>query len=169
MSGAIVVFSGMDGAGKSTQIAALDRQLRQAGLRPLTLWSRGGYTPGMNWLKSLLRRVARGGMPATGPSRERSQAFARPAIRRTWLWLAIADLGLLYGLWLRWKKAVGHVVICDRYLPDTQVDFALNFPEENVHRWWIWRILCRVAPQPDVAFLMTIPVAGDSHHRARNR
>ncbi len=43
--------------------------------------------------------------------------------------------------------------ICDRYLDDTRIDFALNFPEEHVETWWLWRFAVRFAPQPDVAFL----------------
>lgn len=159
MPGTIIVFSGMDGAGKSTQIELLAKRLKGQGSQPLVLWSRGGYTPGMLWLKSILRsKSGKGPIPASGPSNERTQAFSRPMVRQAWLSLAIFDLALLYGFWLRWKKVRGHVVICDRYLDDTLLDFELNFPTENVKNWMRWKSLSWIAPTPDSSFLLTIPV-----------
>ena len=129
MTGAIVVFSGMDGAGKSTQIELLRSHLNANDQDPVVLWSRGGYTPGMNWLKSLLRKgPSKSALPDAGPSQARTQAFKRPLVRKVWLSLAIMDLLLLYGVWLRWKKIRGQVVICDRFLDDTALDLKLNFP-----------------------------------------
>lgn len=160
MPGAIIVFSGMDGAGKSTQIERLCENLSGRGRPPIVFWSRGGYTPGINRLKSLLRRGSGGtAIPASGPSEKRTQAFSRPMVRKLWLTLAILDLGLLYGVWLRWKRLTGHIVICDRYLDDTKMDFELNFPEEAVADWLLWKLLAKFAPAPNVAFLLTIPVA----------
>jgi len=163
MTGAIVVFSGMDGAGKSTQIELLRSHLSANDKEPVVLWSRGGYTPGMNWLKSLLRSLLRKGpsksaLPAAGPSQARTQAFTRPLVRKVWLSLAIIDLLLLYGVWLRWKKLRGQVVICDRFLDDTALDFELNFPTETVPQWLLWRMLEKFTPTPNAAFLLTIPV-----------
>lgn len=45
MRGLLVVFSGLDGAGKSTQIAQLRRRLEHEGDRPSVIWTRGEYTP----------------------------------------------------------------------------------------------------------------------------
>ena len=52
-----------------------------------------------------------------------------------------------------------NVVICDRYLIDTQIDFELNFPQENVREWWLWKTLAAVAVKPKHHFILTIPVA----------
>lgn len=159
MTGAIVVFSGMDCAGKSTQIELLQNHLSANGKRSIVFWSRGGYTPGMNWIKSLLRRnPSSSAVPAAGPSEARTQAFSRPVVRKAWLSLAMIDLMLLYGVWLRWKKLQGYVVICDRFLGDTALDFELNFPTEPVQQWLLWRMLEAITPTPNAAFLLTIPV-----------
>jgi thymidylate kinase len=76
------------------------------------------------------------------------------------LWLAAALLDLLFLLavrvrWLRRRR----VVLCDRYLLDTLVDFRLNFPGDDVEHWWLWRALERLALRPDVAFVLLVPVA----------
>ena len=167
MAGSIIVFSGMDGAGKSTQIETLRSALVAAGRRPVTLWSRGGYTPGINLIKSLMRRGSAGKVvPESGPSQSRTQAFQRPLVRRTWLSLAMIDLMLLYGGWVRMQKWAGRDVICDRFLEDTALDFQINFPRESVGSWWLWRILKAVCPIPDHTFLLLISVE-ESQRRSK--
>jgi dTMP kinase len=159
MKNPLVVFSGMDGAGKSTQIEQLVSKWRAEGRRPVRIWARGGYTPGMEWLKRTARRLlGRKVVPGPGPSAQRTQALSRSPVRRWWLRLAILDLMLLYGLAIRWWRLCGRPVICDRYWHDTELDFSLNFPQENVRNWRLWRFLRWVAPQPSYAFLMLIPV-----------
>ena len=53
----IIVFSGVDCAGKSTQIELLKKEFLGQGIESQSLWSRGGYTPGFELLKKLLRIV----------------------------------------------------------------------------------------------------------------
>lgn len=156
----LVVFSGLDGAGKSTQIDLLLAWLRAQGQDPVYLWARGGYTPLFNALKSILRRASGGRVvPDSGPSTARTQAFRQPWKRRLWLRLALLDLLLVYVLQVRWWLWRGRPVICDRYVGDTLLDFRLNFPQEQVERWPLWRALVKLAPQANAAFLLLIPVA----------
>tara|TARA_B100001971_G_C17974441_1_gene424085 strand:- start:38 stop:184 length:147 start_codon:yes stop_codon:yes gene_type:complete len=42
----IIVFSGLDCSGKSTQIEFLDEIFSKKGQKSLVFWSRGGYTSG---------------------------------------------------------------------------------------------------------------------------
>ena len=51
----LVVFSGIDGAGKSTQIELLKSWFLNRKIKVKVLWARGGYTPGMTYLKKSLR------------------------------------------------------------------------------------------------------------------
>jgi len=64
----------------------------------------------------------------------------------------------LYGVKIRWWRRRGNWVICDRYLLDTRIDFELNFPGENVDAWWLWKLVVRLCPSPDVHFVMWVPV-----------
>ena len=54
-----------------------------------------------------------------------------------------------------WRRLV---VVSDRYHWDTLVDFILNFPEELVSGWLLWKLLIKIAPVPDYAFLILVPV-----------
>lgn len=154
-----IVFSGLDGAGKSTQIDLLIEHLKSQGHQPVYLWTRGGYTPLMNSLKDGLRRVSGNkAIPSSGPSEQRDKTLARPSIRKVWLHLAILDLIWIYAVKVRMWQSQGKVVVCDRYLDDTLLDFRQNFPQEDVERWLAWRLLRFLSAKADAIFLLLIPV-----------
>lgn len=156
--GLLIAFSGLDGAGKSSQIELLMERLAREGQKLVYLWTRGGYTPHFEYLKVLLRRLLGRAVPPSGHSLQRSRALRKGWIRRLWLVLALSDLSWVYGVQVRWWRWRGRTVICDRYLWDTLVDLRLNFAQDQVEQWWLWRFLVRVTPQPDAAFLMLVPV-----------
>lgn len=155
----MISFSGLDGAGKSTQIAKLSNYFESKRLRHTYFWSRGGYTPGISFFKQLLRKSSSNLVPATaGPSKKRDDAFKNTYIKKLWLTLSMIDLTFYYAIVLRFKKLLGFKIICDRYIIDTEIDFTLNFPDQKVERWWIWRLFKIVSPKPKHHFVLTIPV-----------
>ncbi|HZK14320.1 MAG TPA: hypothetical protein VFC55_07360 [Desulfobaccales bacterium] len=156
--GSLITFSGLDGAGKSTQIALLTDYLVKSGRNPVCIWTRGGYTSVLQGLKTLSRRFLHRKLPPSGNSPQRSQAFSKWWVRRLWLSLALLDLLWVYGVQIRWHRYRGRLVLCDRYLWDTAIDFRLNFPQEKLDHYWLWRLLGRISPQPDASFLMLLTV-----------
>ena len=154
----VVSFSGSDCAGKGTQIEALIRWLQKRGCKAAYLWARGGYTPGFQAVKRLVRRARGGGLPAPGASAQRTKAMGRPWMARTWLWFSLIDLILYWGGYLRFQRLLGRIVICDRYIDDTRLDFRRNLPTVPFERMWPWRMLEWFTPQPHAAFLLWIPV-----------
>jgi thymidylate kinase len=164
----IISFSGLDGSGKSTQIQKLREQLELLGLNPKVLWSRGGYTSGMEALKKLLRATSGKMIPPSGKSTERDRLFGKRLIRKTWLFLAMLDLIRVYGIQLRWWSWMGRPVILDRYLVDTQIDFRMGFEQEAITEWWMWKLLKWLAPKPNAGFFLTLPVE-QSHRRAKEK
>ena len=156
--GSLITFGGLDGAGKSTQIALLTDYLAKSGRKPVYIWSRGGYTTLLQGLKALSRRLLSRSLPPSGNSPQRSSALSKWWVRRLWLSLALLDLLWVYGVQIRWHRYRGRIVLSDRYLWDTAIDFRLNFPQEKLDDYWLWRFLGRISPEPDAAFLMLVTV-----------
>ncbi len=154
----IIVFSGTDGAGKSTQIERLMLALEDRGKKPVYLWSRGGYTPLFSRIKDLARVLLGKKLPKSGRSQAREKLLNKGFVSHMWLIIAIADLILLYGVYVRWLKARGKIVVCDRYIEDTYLDFKYNFGTSFNPNGILWKTLLMVSPEPDYAFLLTVPV-----------
>lgn len=79
--GALIVFSGLDCSGKSTQIEFLQKEFSDKKTKNLVFWSRGGYTPGFQKLKDLLRFVSGKNLPKPGFTTQRKKALSNPVIR----------------------------------------------------------------------------------------
>ena len=101
-----------------------------------------------------------------GNSKQRDESFSNPLIRKTWLSLAILDLIFYYSIYIRLKEWFGTKIICDRYIFDTKIDFKLNFPQETIEEWFIWKLLIRLALKPKKHFVLTISVE-ESQRRSK--
>ena len=155
----IVSISGLDGAGKSTQIEMLTERLIKDGIATKIIWARGGYTPFFENLKKIVRRIGRNKVAPPGLSLKRKEQLAKPFVQRVWLIIAIFDLVLIWGVYARFLSLLGVAVICDRYLNDTLLDFRRNFPNVDLSKSYLWKLLVFMTPKPDVSFLFWIPVA----------
>lgn len=158
MSNLLFAFSGIDGAGKSTQIELACQQLREAKKKYVYLWTRGGNTPGVAFLKSALRKLSPVRLPPPGRSSERDRLLAKPRVQTLWIYLAILELYWIYGIYIRWQLMIGRIVLCDRYLEDTLIDFTIMFPKRDVGAWFFWRGLKTIAPSPRASFFLKIPL-----------
>jgi thymidylate kinase len=154
-----IVFSGLDCSGKSTQIELLKNSLTEKGQKTIVFWSRGGYTPGFQKLKDIIRKFSGKKLPKPGHTPQRDKALSNPFIRKVWLTIAMLDLINYYSIYLRVKKIFNYNIICDRYLMDTNIDFKLTYPMEKTDKWFLWKVLKFTAVKPDFHFVSTIPVA----------
>jgi dTMP kinase len=159
----IIVFSGTDGAGKSTQIEQLMSAYKEQGYSVKYVWARGGYTPLFSWAKGVARKLLRKKLPAAGQSKAREKILKKGPVSRLWLGIATVDLILLYAVYVRGLSLFGRVVVCDRYIEDTGLDFIHNFGESFKPDGFLWRMLQWLAPRPDYAFLLTVPVDVSLH------
>ena len=141
----IIVFSGVDCAGKSTQIELLKKEFLGQGIESQSLWSRGGYTPGFELLKKLLRIVIGKKVIPFGRSKKKHKTMSNLFIRYLWLVIAMLDLLFLYAIIIRIKSFLGKVVICDRYLGDTFISFLFILSVEKS----IYRSTLKYEPFPD--------------------
>ena len=153
----LIAVSGIDGSGKSTQLELVKQYYENKGKTVLYLWTRGGSTSGINAIKSFIRKLGGKKLPPSGNSKKRDEMLARGWIQRVWLSLAILDLMRVYCISIRWWIIRGKVVICDRYLWDTQIDFEIMFPHIKIEDWLLWKILVRLTPVPDKPVLLMIP------------
>jgi len=154
----IIVFSGTDGAGKSTQIDLVRLFYKKNARKVRHLWARGGYTPGFNFLKNILRCMLGKSLPGSGISEDRKAILKKKSVSNVWLTLAILDLILFYAVYARGLSWLGRVVICDRYIEDTYLDFTHNFGSSFKANSFLWKLLIFLAPKPDHSFLLTVPV-----------
>lgn len=154
----IIVFSGTDGAGKSTQIEMLTHYFEAKGRTCKSVWARGGYTPLFSAIKSLARGLLGKKIPAQGNNKDREKMLKKGSVSTLWLIIAIWDLILFYGIYVRAMSFIGKVVICDRYVEDTALDFEHNFDTVFNPSGLLWRLLLWTTPKPQHSFLLWVPV-----------
>ena len=149
----LVSFSGIDGAGKTTQIENLLIRLREAGLRVRLLAFWDDIAVLKNFREFSRSALFKGDTGVGAPN--------RPVNRRDkniQTWYMNAFRFFLYSLdavWLGFvvKKTVrshADVVIFDRYLYDELANLPLT---HRVTRSFV-RLLLKIAPQPGIAFLL---------------
>lgn len=150
------MLSGIDCAGKTTQLARLKAHLEQRGEHPVVLWFRPGYSAELDAARSLVRRLRPGALPTVANPEARSRTFSKPSVRRTWVAMALLDTWLQCGIKVRVAMARGRTVICDRYLADAALDLELRFPETMPAVRPALRLLEAACPRPEVAVLLML-------------
>ena len=152
-----IAFSGIDSSGKSTQISKVVNYYLKKKFKVNVVWSRGGYTPIFNVLKNILRKPGRNVIPPPGESKQRDKSFDKKWVRFLWLNIALLDMVFFYCFYFRLLKMLGYIIIADRYLWDTYIDFKLKFENDNFDRLFLWKILLILSPAPDYSIILTIP------------
>ncbi len=150
----MIVMSGIDSSGKSTQIALLVKELKNRGKKPLILWSREGYTENFQKLKEIIRRIHPGAIPTSEEKEKRDKMFKNKGRKYLWLYISIIDMMIIYCVKIRVLNLLGYEVICDRYLWDTYIDFKLKFPCLGFENWFLWKLLIFVSVKPNFSILL---------------
>jgi thymidylate kinase len=163
----LISFSGLDGAGKSTQIENLSRLLRELGFstRMLAFWDH--VVVGSRWREGFVHVVFKSerGIGAPGKPVHRRDKN----VRKWYLNLARHGLYLLDALHLCWvvaregraalRRPGPQVIIVDRYIYDELANLPLANP---LSRFFV-RAVRALVPRPDIAFLLDAdPVAANA-------
>lgn len=148
----LISFSGIDGAGKSTQVEKLRRYLASAGIsvRELTFWDdialladlRAGFS----------RRVL--SRDATGDGRKPTTLRRDKNVQNCALLVARAVLYLLDALSLRRAVAKAQhsasVLLFDRYIYDQLAVLPMTSRLARAYA----RLVLKIAPRPDLSYLL---------------
>jgi thymidylate kinase len=149
----IVTFSGVDGAGKSTQIGNLYTHLTQAGFRVLVLafWDHVAMLGPSRELMSRKLLKGDGGVGAPAAPVDRRDKNVRSwYLTPVRFFLYFLDAISLRFAVAKTRKTDTDVLIFDRYLYDELANLSLEGPIRRAY----FRLLLKLAPQPDVAYLL---------------
>jgi thymidylate kinase len=169
----VISFSGLDGAGKSSQVTALlatldrlgfDAERRWVRLEWTTLWE-SPWLGALGWparsglrLVSRLRRVGRSA-PVGGAAERLEPAVLRERSNLiSHVWVTIVALAHAAA---QRRAATADVkrdrmVICDRYTLDAAVQLRFRYGESHGYRFQIG-LLTRLSPRPVRAYLIDVP------------
>jgi thymidylate kinase len=149
----IVSFSGIDGAGKSTQIEMLRERLNQAGFRVslLAFWDDVAMLTGVREYSghTLFKGEKGVGSPAKPVNRrdKNVRSWYMTAVRFALYFLDAVSLCIVVA---KQRSAGADVIIFDRYLHDQLANLNLNSGIGRIYA----RLLLAMTPQPDVAYLL---------------
>lgn len=150
----LVSFSGIDGAGKSTQIGNLHNWLREAGFRVqmLAFWDEVAVLTGLREFFSHTLFDSEKGIGAPDKPVNRRDKNVRP-----W-YMAPARFLLCFLDAMKLRRVVrgaiassdSDVVIFDRYLYDQLATLWLHGPVSRIYV----KLLLSIVPRPDVAYVL---------------
>jgi thymidylate kinase len=152
----IITFSGIDGAGKSTQIHALESRLIASGLRVSTLSFWNDVVVGQRWREIASRYAFRGdqgtGTPEKPLHRRDKNVTSWPLTFVRFCFYFADTVNLFFKVWRIEQEERKDVVIFDRYIYDELANLPLDSRWARV----IVRLLLRLTAKPDAAFLIDV-------------
>jgi thymidylate kinase len=149
----VVSFSGVDGSGKTTQIEALLAWLRDAGLRAVVLrfWDDIAVFGRMRETMShTLFKSEKGIGSPDRPVQRRDKNVRAWYMTAARLYLYFLDAARLAFVIATASRRDADVVIFDRFLYDELANLDFGNPGARAYA----RLLLRLVPRPDVAFLL---------------
>ena len=147
-------FSGIDCAGKTTQIELLEKYYINHGMKVKRVWARGRCTPGVVFIKDIVRKDKN--LDEQGKKEYREKIHKNSKKRKMLLIASILDLYWYFGIYYRILNLINKNLICDRYLWDTYIDFKVDYSEFNFEKWIIWRFLAKFVLMPKRSFMYVI-------------
>jgi len=148
-----VSFSGIDGAGKSTQIEALRTRLKEAGLRVglITFWDDVAKLTHMREVTghTLFKGDKGVGTPDAPINRRDKNVRSWPmtGLRLCLYLIDAVSLRVVIGKALRSDT---DFVICDRYIYDELANLSLHNPAVRIYV----RLIMKFVPKPHISYLL---------------
>ncbi len=150
----LVSFSGIDGAGKTTQIESLIAALQDAGLRVrlITFWNDIAI---LRRLRECLGHAVFKGEIGVGspgkPINRRDKNIQNPFTISARMLLCLIDaIGMKFTIANISRSQDADVIIFDRYLYDQLVNLGIHHRVSRIYT----RLLLKFIPHPDIAYLL---------------
>jgi thymidylate kinase len=158
----IVSFSGIDGAGKSTQISSLEDWLHRSALRTrlLTFWDDVVcFSRYREFMSYKAFKGDRGVGSPEKPLHRRDKNISSWPLTLMRFGLYFADALSLCLKVRKARKSDADVVIFDRYIYDELANLPLTHKTARFFAWFVLKLV----PQPDVAYVIDAdPVAAQT-------
>jgi thymidylate kinase len=149
----LVSFSGMDGAGKSTQIRALQSRIQQAGMRVLliTFWDDVARLTRIREVTghTLFKGDKGVGTPAA-PIVRRDKNVRSRLMTLVRLGLYFLDAVSLRIVIHKARRGPADLLICDRYIYDELANLGLRNPAIRLYV----RLITKLVPRPHIIYLL---------------
>lgn len=161
----LISFSGLDGSGKSEQVRFLKSWLDRNGISNVVLYSRFGRNKLIGKLRDNFKKFCDYVYLKTGKKEQRKLFNMLFSI---YIICSIIDIAIFYGIVYRWKSTKSSVILCDRYIWDSYVDFKILCPQSS--RWMnlLWGVVDTIAPKAAFSIFLSIP-SGIAHDRDVSR
>lgn len=161
--GYLIVFTGIDGSGKTTQAEMLVDVLRQSGLEVSYVWARWEQRLVRPFTKKWKRKIEKDTGHADGRAiknkPKKQKLLSNPFVRWLWLFAFFIDYGLQILFKIRFKLIWDRVLVSDRMFYDSVIDQAVNL---GSNKDWLLNNLDSVwmrflFPKPDMVFYIDCP------------
>lgn len=153
----IISFSGIDSAGKTTQINLLNSYCIEHGLTVKKVWSKARGTPGVMFLKRLVRRDKK--LDDRQKEAYRKAVYSNPLKEKMLYVASMLDLCWYWGIYYRILGFYYDFLICDRYLWDTYIEIKNDFIHIDIDNSFLWKVVQLVTPNPKHSFVFMVPAA----------
>jgi thymidylate kinase len=169
--GRLISFSGLDGAGKSSQAEALRDTLERLGWQATIQWTRLEWTTLWEnrwlgilgwparaslgvWARARPARTDEGGKVEPLSTAELRQRSA--LISNVWVTIIAVAHGLAQRRETRPHLRTGAIVLCDRYTLDSAAQLRFRYGAAHAYSRQI-KLLARLSPTPFRSYFMDVP------------
>jgi thymidylate kinase len=151
----IIIISGPDGVGKTTQALELLKVLRSRGTKSKYVWLRFNHMvalPVLALLKIMNLNTSQS-LPNGGMANELNLKD-RHVLQAVYETAMLVDMALASFLKITIPTALGSTIVCDRYTVDAAVDIMVATRDTEYHRKPLGEMLLRLGPANRINVVM---------------